>query len=156
MQIHATRLGPHLHGIMVEEGDDTTVKAPPPAASQATSHLPLEPITADVLFDREAGRRDGLLAKGKLLTGCREIDDEVLLGGFERGSVVGVSAEEEEIALLVSEVSATASSVQGAKMRLQSYLGSTRERRHADDGAGQMIDCASDCGSHARPRTHFL
>ncbi len=36
------------------------------------------------------------------MTGCSELDDYLLLGGFERGSVVGVSAEEEEMGLLVS------------------------------------------------------
>jgi hypothetical protein len=32
------------------------------------------------------------------------LDDYVLLGGFERGSVVGVSAEEEEVGMVVSFV----------------------------------------------------
>lgn len=73
---------------------------PPP--SQASSHFQLEPVSGATLFEQEARRRDALTRRGRCRTGCRELDDEVLLGGFERGCVVGVSAEEEEVALLVS------------------------------------------------------
>jgi hypothetical protein len=38
------------------------------------------------------------------VTGCRELDEYVLLGGFERGSVVGVSAEDEDVGMLVSSL----------------------------------------------------
>ncbi|KAL2180959.1 uncharacterized protein P884DRAFT_274812 [Thermothelomyces heterothallicus CBS 202.75] len=73
--------------------------------SQASSHLPIEqPLPASLLLDREIARKEGLAASGNLMTGCRELDEYVLLGGFERGSVVGVSAEEdgeEEIGLLI-------------------------------------------------------
>lgn len=72
------------------------------AFSQANSHFPIEPLPASLLLDQELARRKRLATKGNLLTGCRELDEYVLLGGFERGSVVGVSAEEEEMGLLVS------------------------------------------------------
>ncbi|KAJ4320531.1 hypothetical protein N0V84_005818 [Fusarium piperis] len=67
------------------------------AASQASSHFSLDPIPASVLADKEARRRDAVVELGYCMTGCTVLDDEVLLGGFERGSVVGVSAEDEEM-----------------------------------------------------------
>lgn len=73
-----------------------------PLLSQASSHSPLDPISGATLFEQEKKRRDELKARGNCLTGCRELDHEVLLGGFERGCVVGISAEEEEVGLLVS------------------------------------------------------
>ncbi|KAJ0123516.1 fasciclin domain family [Diaporthe amygdali] len=76
-------------------------EAPPPLPSQASSHFPLEPVSGATLFEQEVRRRDALARCGTCLTGCRELDDEVLLGGFERGCVVGVSAEEEEVGLLI-------------------------------------------------------
>ncbi len=72
------------------------------SASQSDSRLPLKPITGVALFELDTARRNGLARKGTCLTGCRELDDKVLLGGFERGCVVGISAEEEGIGLLVS------------------------------------------------------
>ncbi|KAH6894169.1 hypothetical protein B0T10DRAFT_558325 [Thelonectria olida] len=66
-------------------------------ASQASSHFSLEPITAFVLADREVKRRDAAVGLGLCKTGCPELDNYVLLGGLERGSVVGLSAEDEEI-----------------------------------------------------------
>jgi hypothetical protein len=82
-------------------------RMPRPAApgSQAPSDLDfaLDAVTADVLAGREAARRDGLRARGAVGTGCREMDEGVLLGeGFERGAVVGVSAEGENVGLVVS------------------------------------------------------
>lgn len=66
-----------------------------PATSQASSHFPLDPVSGAVLFEQEARRRDLHNSCGRLLTtGCRELDTEVLCGGFERGCVVGISAEE--------------------------------------------------------------
>ncbi|CAM1502252.1 Fc.00g042360.m01.CDS01 [Cosmosporella sp. VM-42] len=65
--------------------------------SQASSHFPLEPIPASILADREVQRRNALIARGNFMTGCAELDDYVLLGGFERGCVVGLSAEDEEM-----------------------------------------------------------
>jgi hypothetical protein len=61
------------------------------------------PVPASVLLDQELERKDKLRQQGNLSTGCRELDEYVLLGGFERGTIVGVSVEEEEeIGLLVS------------------------------------------------------
>ena len=74
----------------------------PPPPSQASSHFRLDPVQASVLYEAEARRRRGLRQKGTLRTGCAEVDGGVLLGGFERGCVVGISAEEEEFAVLVS------------------------------------------------------
>ncbi|KAG5793414.1 hypothetical protein H9Q69_007538 [Fusarium xylarioides] len=65
--------------------------------SQASPHFQLEPIPAAILVDREVKRRDALALLGACKTGCKVIDDEVMLGGFERGSVVGISAEDEEL-----------------------------------------------------------
>lgn len=65
--------------------------------SQASSHFPLDPVSGAVLFEQEARRRDLHNSCGRLLTtGCRELDVEVLCGGFERGCVVGISAEESQ------------------------------------------------------------
>lgn len=68
------------------------------SSSSTSQHLPvLEPVSGKVLFEQECRRRDALWGprgKGRLGTGCREVDEEVLAGGgFERGCVVGVSAE---------------------------------------------------------------
>ncbi|KAL2017063.1 hypothetical protein VTK56DRAFT_2636 [Thermocarpiscus australiensis] len=73
----------------------------PITVSQASSQFPLEPVPASVLLEQELARKERLCRKGNLMTGCRELDGYVLLGGFERGSVVGVSAEEEEMGLLI-------------------------------------------------------
>ncbi|KAJ0387311.1 hypothetical protein COL922a_002552 [Colletotrichum nupharicola] len=69
--------------------------------SQASSHFPLEPVSADVLLRRETKRRDALKKRGPVRVGCREVDEYVLMGGgLERGSVVGVSAESEQMGLM--------------------------------------------------------
>lgn len=73
-----------------------------PRLSQATT---IAPLSASLLLDRELARKEALASRGNLMTGCGELDGYVLLGGFERGSVVGVSAEEEEVGLAVSCVS---------------------------------------------------
>jgi hypothetical protein len=70
-------------------------------SSQTSSHFALDPIQASVLCEREAKRRDQATKLGSCRTGCPEVDERVLLGGFERGSVVGISAEEEGFGLLV-------------------------------------------------------
>lgn len=58
---------------------------------------PLEPVSGKLLFEQECRRRDGLRARGPLTTGCGEVDERALgTGGFERGCVVGISAEEAE------------------------------------------------------------
>ncbi|KAH7316518.1 hypothetical protein B0I35DRAFT_433290 [Stachybotrys elegans] len=67
--------------------------------SQVSSRLDMEPISASVLVDDEFKRRNTLKALGPFRTGCTGIDDYVLMGGLERGSVVGISAEEEDIGL---------------------------------------------------------
>lgn len=72
-----------------------------PLASHASSHFSLDPVPGSVLLEQEVVRRDGLNQRGNITTGCRELDDGALLGGFERGCVVGLSAEDEEIGLLV-------------------------------------------------------
>lgn len=73
-------------------------------ASQAGSHFPLlRPASGATLFGLEVARRANLNdGRGRLRTGCAEVDDETLLGGFERGAVVGVSAEGEGFGMLVS------------------------------------------------------
>ena len=70
-------------------------------ASQASSHFPLEPISADILCDLESRRRDEAKALGLCRSGCADIDGYVLLGGLERGSVVGISAEDEDFGVRV-------------------------------------------------------
>ncbi|RSL41827.1 hypothetical protein CEP53_012532 [Fusarium sp. AF-6] len=79
------------------------MESPPLPASQASSHFTLDPIPASVLADKEAQRRDAVAQLGYCMTGCAVLDDDVLLlGGFERGSVVGVSAEDEEMGVQAS------------------------------------------------------
>ncbi|KAK1974378.1 hypothetical protein LZ30DRAFT_787039 [Colletotrichum cereale] len=72
------------------------------SGSQASSHFALEPISAAVLCSRETKRRNAVKERGPLKVGCREVDEEVLLGGFERGTVVGISTESEQMGLLIS------------------------------------------------------
>ncbi|OHF03249.1 hypothetical protein CORC01_01633 [Colletotrichum orchidophilum] len=79
-------------------GDDEV----PPGASQASSHFPLEPVSAAVLCSRETKRRDAAVASGSVRVGSREVDEGVLVGGLERGSVVGLSSESELMGLLIS------------------------------------------------------
>ncbi|KAK2026714.1 hypothetical protein LX32DRAFT_641629 [Colletotrichum zoysiae] len=70
--------------------------------SQAGSNFALEPVSAAVLCSRETKRRDAAKERGPLRVGCREVDEELLVGGFERGTVVGISAESEQMGLLIS------------------------------------------------------
>lgn len=70
-------------------------------ASQTSSHFLLDPVPASILAEREAHRRNALRELGCCKTGCPELDDYVLLGGFERGCVVGISAEDEEVGVQV-------------------------------------------------------
>lgn len=74
----------------------------PPQPSQSSSHFQLEPVSGATLLEQETRRRDALARRGRCLTGCSELDDQVLPGGFERGCVVGISAEEDDVGLLVS------------------------------------------------------
>ena len=74
-----------------------------PTSSQASSHFPLEPVSAGILADNEVQRRNEARAFGLVRSGCDELDGYVFLGGLERGGVVGLSAEEESFGLLVSK-----------------------------------------------------
>lgn len=55
--------------------------------------LEIEPVSAAVLASLEYERRDRVRRKGNCGVGCREVDERVLMGGLERGVVVGVSSE---------------------------------------------------------------
>ncbi|OAQ68432.1 fasciclin domain family protein [Pochonia chlamydosporia 170] len=63
------------------------------------SPFPLAPVSAAILAEQETERRNHLRQLGYLKSGCAEIDDYVLQGGFERGHIVGLSAEEETLGL---------------------------------------------------------
>ncbi|KAI1099305.1 hypothetical protein F4804DRAFT_322252 [Jackrogersella minutella] len=90
----------------------------PPASSHASSHFPLlEPVSGATLFELETARREKLKHRGCLRTGCVEIDDKALLGGLERGEVVGASAEEAEFGLLVGLQTVAHAMVFGTKQR---------------------------------------
>ncbi|PTD05029.1 hypothetical protein FCULG_00002452 [Fusarium culmorum] len=73
------------------------MNSPQPPPPQASPHFPLEPIPASVLARKEANRRDAVALLGSYKTGCAVVDENVLLGGFDRASIVGVSAEDEEL-----------------------------------------------------------
>lgn len=75
---------------------------PQVSSSQTSSHFPLEPISADIIAENEARRRNEARRLGLVKCECPEIDGYVLQGGLERGGVVGVSAEDEGVGLLVS------------------------------------------------------
>lgn len=66
------------------------------------SPFPLAPVSAAILAEQETERRNHLRQLGYLKSGCAEIDDYVLQGGFEKGHIVGLSAEEETLGLTVS------------------------------------------------------
>ncbi|KAI0172665.1 hypothetical protein GGR52DRAFT_591167 [Hypoxylon sp. FL1284] len=73
-----------------------------PPGSQPDPHFPLqEPISGATLYELEVARRERVRRRGRIRTGCVEIDDAVLQGGFERGSVVGISAEDGDFGLLL-------------------------------------------------------
>ncbi|KAH7362206.1 hypothetical protein B0T11DRAFT_81914 [Plectosphaerella cucumerina] len=97
--------------------DEDTNEGP---TSDASSPFPLEPITASVLRRKERRRRDAIATLGHVTDGCGEIDDYVLLGGLDRGSVVGLSAEDEAIGLRIALQAAARALVRGdAKARQQ-------------------------------------
>ncbi|CAH0039212.1 unnamed protein product, partial [Clonostachys solani] len=74
----------------------------PLPVSQASSHLALEPVVAAAVLNRERERRVSNQKLGACRSGCDDIDDYVLMGGLERGSVVGLSSErEDEFGLVV-------------------------------------------------------
>jgi hypothetical protein len=84
----------------------TAATEPTLAAAAAPTPIPAHPITAHALLhslirSRQAesgGGRDGgngsanQRKEERLLSGFKELDEYVLLGGMERGMVVGVSA----------------------------------------------------------------
>ncbi|KAL6794804.1 hypothetical protein GGI42DRAFT_333170 [Trichoderma sp. SZMC 28013] len=53
-------------------------------------------VSASALASIEEQRRDFVRSLGPCPSGCEDLDAYVLLGGFERGSVVGISAEDED------------------------------------------------------------
>jgi hypothetical protein len=82
------------------EVDHAALESPPPEPE------PARPILASQLLDLEEKQRRRFCEKGsdgRVKTGCGEVD-EVLGGGFERGVVVGLSAEGNE-GRLVSDTS---------------------------------------------------
>ncbi|SPQ19519.1 53f8500f-8201-4620-a17f-1d8ec48babf6 [Thermothielavioides terrestris] len=106
--------------------DDTA--APPPSSQASSSHSPFGPLPASLLLDQELARKERLRRRGNLTTGCRELDEYVLLGGFERGSVVGVSAEEEEMGLAEPAAgAATKEATEGEKRHTTEVLDSEGE-----------------------------
>lgn len=66
-----------------------------------SSPFPHAPISASILAEQETDRRNSLRHLGPFKSACSEIDDYILQGGLERGSVVGLSAEEESFGLTV-------------------------------------------------------
>ncbi|KAL7913540.1 hypothetical protein GGI35DRAFT_213541 [Trichoderma velutinum] len=53
-------------------------------------------VSASALASIEKQRRDFVRSLGPCPSGCEDLDQYVLLGGFERGSVIGISAEDED------------------------------------------------------------
>lgn len=75
----------------------------PPAHQRGPDSRP-RPVSAAALASIEKRRRDFLRGLGPCRSGCDDLDNYVLLaGGFERGSVVGISAEDEDgVGVMVS------------------------------------------------------
>lgn len=73
-----------------------------PQTSQAGEHPLPAPVSGSTLFALEGARRVDLGRKGTIRTGCKEIDEQVLVDGFARGCVAGISAEEIDMGLVVS------------------------------------------------------
>lgn len=75
-----------------------TLRPDPPPNSRP------RPVSAAVLASIEKQRRDFVTSLGPCRSGCDDLDGYVLLaGGFERGSVVGISAEDEDgVGVMVS------------------------------------------------------
>ncbi|CAG7563350.1 unnamed protein product [Fusarium equiseti] len=68
-----------------------------PSHSRESSHFLVDPISASILAEKEAHRRNAAVLLRTCKTGCLVVDDDVLLGGFERASIVGISAEDEDL-----------------------------------------------------------
>lgn len=75
----------------------------PPAHQRDPNSRP-RPVSAAALASVEKQRRDLVRGLGLCRSGCEDLDNYVLLaGGFERGSVVGISAEDEDgVGVMVS------------------------------------------------------
>lgn len=71
-----------------------------PLAS-TSSRVALEPVPATIVAENERRRRSSNRDLGPCRSGCAAIDDYVLLGGLERGCVVGLSAEREDFGITV-------------------------------------------------------
>ncbi|KAK7209709.1 hypothetical protein V2G26_016887 [Clonostachys chloroleuca] len=85
--------------------------------SQASSHLALEPVVASAVLNGERERRISNQKLGACRTGCDDIDDYVLMGGLERGAVVGLSSEREDEFGLVLAVQILAHSLSQGVIR---------------------------------------
>ncbi|KAL7795916.1 hypothetical protein V8C37DRAFT_373908 [Trichoderma ceciliae] len=91
-----------------------TRKPQPPDASRP------KPVSASALASIEKQRRDLVRSLGPCRSGCEDLDKYVLLGGLERGSVVGISAEEEdEVGLTLSLQVLVSSLLDGAAQKVQ-------------------------------------
>jgi len=84
---------------MEEEHSDVDLDPLPASNAHAA---PFEsPLPASVLLNQQLARQEELRRRGSILTGCSELDQYVLLGGLDRGSVVGISAEDDDVGLRV-------------------------------------------------------
>ena len=77
--------------------------------SSEASAFEQEPLSGAVILHQELLYRESCTARGNVSTGCTELDEDVLIGGLERGRVVGLSAEEEGFGLLVRPTHMTCS-----------------------------------------------
>src|SRR4051794_22760693 len=93
-----------------EEEEAPSTPSLSPAPLSPTSHTNPTPsipipipsaLPASTLLSDELQSHHSLHAKGTFLTGCSELDSTILLGGLSRGSVAGISAEDEDVALRV-------------------------------------------------------
>jgi hypothetical protein len=77
---------------------------PASPAHQQDPNSRSRPVSASALASIEKQRRDFVRGLGPCRSGCEDLDNYVLLaGGFERGSVVGISAEDEDgVGVMVS------------------------------------------------------
>ncbi|KAK0655885.1 hypothetical protein B0T16DRAFT_451511 [Cercophora newfieldiana] len=112
-------------GAHEEEQLDADLDLPPPPPSHNVVYISYHtPLPASALLDRELTRKQTLWDTGNILTGCVELDEDVLLGGLERGSVVGISAEDEDVGLRIGlqTVAHLLVSKPGARVRIVTTL----------------------------------
>lgn len=62
------------------------------ATDNTVTDVQLTPVCASMLVDQEATTHDRLARLHSINYGCTELDDVVLRGGLQRGSIVGISA----------------------------------------------------------------